>query len=271
MSVRMNRSTRHFTPADWKALVANGVAVKRTSASGSDFVIDNQGLVQVLISAFAAAPECSTMEDVREHGFARDHLVHNVVGLPVDDDRKVPAEGTVAYLEYVDPVEGLGSIIQRRLGGRYDGAVQSELVPKGKFLVSTTVYRDYTSTVTDLTTRRLERVWAVAVSAELIDTLVLEPAVKRAWSAAIHAAMNAQAQMTAVPESAPLVLAALDAEIVAAASARDTAYAKAIEGKSPKEVAALDAAISDMADSKVGRHRTAITSGSDGSSEDDDA
>jgi hypothetical protein len=256
MSVRMDGKTDHFTAADWKALVANGVTIL------------NPGLVEVLTSAFTAAPECSTIEDVVEHGFAIDHLVHNVAGLPIDDDRKMPAEGTVQREFYIDPAVGLGSIIKSRLGGRYDGAVQTNLVPKGKFLVATKVWREYTSKTTGITSKHEVQVWAVAVSADLIDRLVLEPEVKRAWSASMHAANNANARMTAVPESAPMVLAALDAGIVASNSARATAYAKAIEGKTPEEVKALDAAISDLTDTKVTSHLAAITSGS-GESQDD--
>lgn len=267
MGVRMEHKTRHLTAADWKALVANGIAVKKTGSSGTDYVIENAGLVEVLTAAFAAAPECSTMDDVTEHGFAIDHLVHNVAGLPVDDDRKVPTDPIGLY-EYIDPVEGLGSIISSRLGGRYDHAVQANLWPKGKYLVSTTVPRQYTSKTTDITTTQQVRVWAVAVSADLIDRLVLAPEVKRAWAASLHAAKNADARMSAVPESAPLVLAAMDAQIVAANSARATAYALAIEGKTAEEVKALDAVIGEMTDTKVTAQRAAITAGSDESSED---
>jgi hypothetical protein len=169
--------------------------------------------------------------------------------------------------EYIDPVQGLGSIIASRLGGRYDGAVQSNLVPKGKFLVSTTVLRDYTSKTTEITTKQQTRVWAVVITADLIDRLVLEPEVKRAWSSSVHAAKNARARMTAVPESAASVIAAMDAGLVAASTARATAYGIAIEGKSPEEVAALDAAIGDQAEVRVNAAR-ALTSGSE-SSEDD--
>lgn len=261
MSARLERNTAYFTSADWRALVANHIAIKKPGGT-SRFTIHHEGLVETLTAAMIAAPECSTMDDVIEHGYALDHLVHNVVGLPVDDSRKMPTD-PLELRDYVDPVEGLGSIIQGRMGGRYDHAVQRNLVLKGKFLISTTVPRDYTSKATGITTKQKVRVWAVAVSAELIDRLVLEPEVKRVWQASVHAANNARARMTAVPESTPMVLAALDAEIVATSNARATAYAAAIDGKSSKEVAALDAAISDLTDNKVKHQQAAITGGVD--------
>lgn len=263
MSVRMDRNTAWFEPADWKSLAGNGIA-ERTKGV---FHVNSDGLVSLLTAHFSAAFECVTLDDVAEHGDALEHLVHNVAGLPVNENRTLPTD-PLQKRDYVDPAAGLGKIIQGRLGGQYKHAVQSRLVEKGRFLVSTVVPRTYTAELTGLTTVQQTRVWAVAISAELIDDLVLEGEVKRAYAAAVNAANNAAARMTAVPESAPVVLAAMDAQIAAASNARATAYNRAIEGKSSKEVAALDAAVTGLADSKVDRHMAALTSGSDESTDD---
>ena len=226
--------TEAITPADWRSLVAHGVAKVLTPATKRApgvYTIDYPSLDAVVTDRLIEDAVTNDAELV-EQGYTLNRLMFEVCGLSDSPENRVsPGDAIPA-------VNGMATLLKTRLRPAFDGAVQKRLnSDHGLWLI----HGDVVTTAGD----KPVAVYAATNDPDMIRRYHLVPELKNRVRGMKRISTSALTLTYRVPAVAAEVLASQDRQIAAMSVVRRHNYAAVTSGMSEVERAALDAAISE--------------------------